>query len=118
MRIYDPAKRHARSIVRSAVRNGTLPPANAQRCAECGATWGPGASRHEYHHLHGYDRPRDVVCMCARCHVRHESRSRDDRGRFAAKGAYDALTAAERETYRVGGGCVPQTRSKLGVLGY
>ena len=33
MRIYDPAKRHARSIVRSAVRNGTLPKANTQRCA-------------------------------------------------------------------------------------
>ena len=86
MRIYDPAKRHARSIVRSAVRNGTLPKANTQRCAECGATWGPGASRHEYHHAHGYDHPRAVVCLCARCHVRHEGRARNAIGQFVVMG--------------------------------
>ena len=87
MRIYDPAKRHARSIVFAAVRNGTLPSPRTQLCSECGATWIPGASRHEYHHAQGYDQPRAVIVMCARCHRRQEYRERDGRGRFAAVSA-------------------------------
>jgi hypothetical protein len=84
-RIYDPLKRGARSAIRSAVRNGTLPNANTQPCAQCGQRWQPGASRHEYHHVKGYEQAHwlTVAVHCARCHARRDARVRDARGRFA-----------------------------------
>jgi hypothetical protein len=85
-RIYDPLKRGARSAIRSAVRNGTLPHPNTQPCVQCGQCWQPGAARHEYHHVQGYARPNwlTVAVYCGRCHLRHEARMRDGRGRFAS----------------------------------
>jgi hypothetical protein len=88
-RVYDPLKRGARNAIRSAVRNGTLPHANTQPCAICGQRWQPGASRHEYHHVKGYEREHwhTVVVHCARCHAQRGTRARDARGRFAVLAA-------------------------------
>lgn len=58
------------------VRLKLRPPPNDLPCTDCGATWEPGAPRHEYDHHLGYapQHHSDVEAVCTKCHARRDSR--------------------------------------------
>jgi len=65
-KVQDPTKRHARSLLASAVRYGRVIKPTA--CGECGL-----AGRITAHHT-DYSKPLHVVWLCTRCHgIRHRS---------------------------------------------
>lgn len=67
----DPVKESARRAVRNAIVSGRLVPPDA--CPKCGANAKrrDGVRAIQAHHANGYERPLDIVWLCASCH-RHE----------------------------------------------
>lgn len=76
--LVSPEKRAARTAVRAAVSNGSIPPANALPCVDCGHIF-DGGTRHEYDHHRGYLPSFFLVveAVCSLCHARRERLRRE-----------------------------------------
>lgn len=75
----DGDRKQARRRVNYLVEAGLLPRPNNLPCADCGHTWIPGQSRHEYDHHRGYasEHHEDVEAVCTTCHHARETDRRN-----------------------------------------